>query len=161
MFRFHIFLQCERGLVLFSDRRLSSVPLGARRITWTRVWRTRESNVGASSKLHNVHSEHAGTRACHRRHSLKRTRQRSAQVSVLFAIQSCRYGRRALNDPALTRVSITLSQLTVRIVRQELATHFDLEEDVLNGETYKSFIKATVHATVVRYRSWSSSRVRG
>lgn len=39
----------------------------------------------------------------------------------------------------------------MRIVRQELATHFDLEQDdVLNSGKYKSFIKDTVHATVVR-----------
>ena len=49
--------------------------------------------------------------------------------------------------------STTFSQLTVRIVRQKLATHFDLEEDILNSGDYKSFIKATVHATVVRQRS--------
>lgn len=44
----------------------------------------------------------------------------------------------------------TSSQLTVRIVRQELATRFDLEEDDLNSGIYKSFVKDTVHATVVR-----------
>lgn len=37
----------------------------------------------------------------------------------------------------------------MRIVRQELATRFDIEEAVLNGGTYKSFIKEAVHATVV------------
>lgn len=66
-------------------------------------------------------------------------------MSVLHAVQTCKHGRLTLND-----VHFTFSQLTVRIVRQKLATHFDLEEDVLNGDKYKSFIKATVHATVVR-----------
>lgn len=44
---------------------------------------------------------------------------------------------------------LTFSQLTVRIVRQELAAHFDIEEDVLKGGKYKSFIKDTVLATAV------------
>ncbi|KAH0836773.1 hypothetical protein J3R83DRAFT_8522 [Lanmaoa asiatica] len=48
-----------------------------------------------------------------------------------------------------------LSQLTVRIVRQELATHFDVEEDVLNSGKYKSLIKETVHATVNRLQNAS------
>ncbi|KAG8221053.1 hypothetical protein J3R82DRAFT_2564 [Butyriboletus roseoflavus] len=48
-----------------------------------------------------------------------------------------------------------LSQLTVRIVRQELATRFDLEEDVLNSGRYKSFIKGTVHAAVSSLQSAS------
>ncbi|KAI9464710.1 hypothetical protein HD554DRAFT_2121118 [Boletus coccyginus] len=52
-----------------------------------------------------------------------------------------------------------LSQLTVRIVRQELAAHFDIEEDVLNGEKYKSFIRDTVLATVNRLRSASEDCV--
>ncbi|KAG9313122.1 hypothetical protein JVU11DRAFT_6572 [Chiua virens] len=48
-----------------------------------------------------------------------------------------------------------LNQLTVRIVRQNLATHFDLKEDVLNGGDYKSFIKDTVHTTVTRLQNAS------
>ncbi|KAG6381730.1 hypothetical protein JVT61DRAFT_334 [Boletus reticuloceps] len=41
-----------------------------------------------------------------------------------------------------------LSELTVRIVLRDLATHYGIEQDVFQSKTYKPFIKATVYATV-------------
>ena len=56
---------------------------------------------------------------------------------------------------------LTFSQLTVRIVLRELATHYGLEQDVFQTPTYKPFIKDTVFATVVGLVLGCRARRRG